>query len=87
MAAMMTVGELRKLIEDMPARAKIQPEWFKGPPNDFEPGVSVHGFKIGHDAIDPYLKVMVGLFYLEDEEDDDALGNSGVPGQQPLPTG
>ena len=62
----MTVGALRRAIEGLPDDTPIQPIWHNGDmPNDFEPGVSIHGFK----AENGQLSAFVSLFYLNDDEE------------------
>lgn len=63
----MTVGELRKLIADLPDDAAIRPQWNDGEePGDSSPGVVLHGF----DFHDGELLARVGLFWLDDIADD-----------------
>ena len=63
----MTVGELRKLIADLPDAAVIRPQWNEGEePQGSSPGVVLHGF----DFRDGELLARVGLFWLDDIVDD-----------------
>lgn len=65
----LTVGELRKLIAQLPDEALIYPNWAEGClPNDNEPGVEIVGIISGWDvqARKDFLSVEVRLFYPDD---------------------
>ena len=63
----MTVGNLRKLIANLPDDAGIHPDW-DDPPDDDSPGVTLGGFKVGsYKGGGKYLSVLVALAYPEDD--------------------
>lgn len=71
--AKLTVGELRKLIADLPDDACIWPDWGREPGGD-DPCVELCGFErveAASVASPAYLAVMVALLPLDDIEDDD----------------
>jgi hypothetical protein len=59
----MTVGDLRKLIADLPDDMNVRPQWLPGEePGDHEPGVEIHGFDVANGE----LLVRISLFYLDE---------------------
>lgn len=59
------VGQLRRLIEKLPAKAAIYPAWEEGEvPGDSSPAVTLHGF----DVVDGELVVRVSLWWPEEDE-------------------
>lgn len=60
-----TVGQLKELLSTYPDNATFCPEWFDGPPSDYEPGIVLHGFE----AKKSHVAVLVSLFYLNEEND------------------
>jgi hypothetical protein len=72
MAKPLTVGDIRKAIAGLPDSAPLNPMWASGPPSDSEPGVEIHGCVLdGRDPKDQGLGILVGLFYLEGDDDGD----------------
>lgn len=65
-----TVGEFRKLIEHLPDEILIVPD-FLNCPNSEEPGVVLHGFKIGQRGCGTVVSAIVDLEYLDDEDDEE----------------
>lgn len=65
----MNVGELRKLLEQLPDDADINPDW-SSPPGDDDPAVTLEGFAIRGISGGRYLSVLVGLQYLDDVDED-----------------
>jgi hypothetical protein len=66
-AANLTVGDIRRLIADLPDDAPVYPDWGGNPPADHEPGVEIIGAEYGgaaQDVGEPHLRILVGLFYL-----------------------
>ena len=68
MSKRQTVGDLRKLIADLPDDARYQPDWANGPPGDHDPAVTVVGFEVRGVGSDLYLGVLVDIAYLDDVE-------------------
>jgi hypothetical protein len=62
----LTVGHLRRVIEGLPDDTIIRPDWQDGPPQDHEPGVELFGFEAERGE----LLAKVGLFYLDEVEDE-----------------
>lgn len=66
----LTVGQLRLAIKDLPDDAPVYPDWLAGhEPNEDQPGVELCGFDEHHkdDKGNPYLGVIVKLYYLDDD--------------------
>ena len=62
----LTVGHLRKLLDNLPTNAKILPDWWELPDDD-DPCVEISAIDIGTNrGKRPYLSVMVALHPLED---------------------
>lgn len=63
----MTVGELRSALAGLPDNAPVYPEWTGRIPGDHEPGVRMHGVRQSNGE----AQVLVSLFYLDEDEEDD----------------
>jgi hypothetical protein len=67
----MTVGSLRFLLEGLDDMTPIGVEWERGYiPNDHAPAVRVFGFQRERFAGEPVVKVLVGLQWMDEEEDE-----------------
>ena len=72
MTAGMTVGSLRYLLAGLDDMTPIGVEWEPGHiPNDSAPAVRVFGFQRERFAGEPVVKVLVGLHWMNEEEDSD----------------
>jgi hypothetical protein len=65
--AAVTIGVLRDLIANAPASLPIFPDWHSGPPSDDDPDVQVFGLMLRETG----LAVLVGIQYLNEEEEPD----------------
>jgi hypothetical protein len=63
----MTVGELRLALAGLPDNAPVYPEWNDRIPKDNEPGVRLHGVR----ETNGEAQVLVSLFYLDDDTDEE----------------
>jgi hypothetical protein len=81
MSRLLTVGYIRETIRDLPDDSPILLEWSDRIPDDSEPGIEINGFETStyqykqgdEERSKPCLNIMVSLFYLNDDsEDEDA---------------
>jgi hypothetical protein len=71
MSVALTVGRLRELIAGLPDDTRVRPDWAGDPPADHEPGVRIDGASVGDEEGTKELLIHVGLFYLDDVDDDE----------------